>query len=41
MMKVNLIGDYDGKYRISVIEWELVVAIVVMSLALIYELFQP
>lgn len=23
MMKVNLIGDYEGKYRISVIEWVL------------------
>ena len=25
MMKVNLIGDYEGEYRISVIEWLLVV----------------
>jgi hypothetical protein len=29
-MKVNLIGDYEGKYRISVIEWVLVVVNVVL-----------
>ena len=23
MMKVNLIGDYEGKYKVSVIEWVL------------------
>ena len=23
MMKVNMIGDYEGKYSISVIEWVL------------------
>ncbi len=26
MMKFNLIGDYEGAYRISVIEWGVVVA---------------
>jgi hypothetical protein len=35
MMKVNLIGDYEGKYRISVIEWVLVVANVVLMVALV------
>ena len=30
MMKVNLIGDYEGKYKVSVIEWVLVVVNVVL-----------
>jgi hypothetical protein len=31
MMKVNLIGDYEGSYRISRIEWVLVVVNVVLT----------
>jgi len=33
MMTVNLIGDYEGKYGISVIEWVLVVVNAVLLLA--------
>ena len=35
MMKINLIGDYEGTYRISVIEWVLVVVNVVLLVALV------
>jgi hypothetical protein len=35
MMKINLIGDYEGKYRISVIEWVLVVVNVVLIMTLL------
>jgi hypothetical protein len=35
MMKVNLIGDYEGAYRISVIEWVLMV----VNLVLLAKLF--
>jgi hypothetical protein len=33
MMKVNLIGDYEGEYRISVIEWVLVFVNVMLMVA--------
>lgn len=33
MMKINLIGDYEGAYRISVFEWVLVMANVVLMVA--------
>ena len=34
MMRINLIGDYEGAYRLSVIEWVLVVVNSVLMIAL-------
>jgi hypothetical protein len=33
MMKFNLVGDYEGPYRISVIEWVLVLLNVAVLVA--------
>jgi len=35
MIKVNLIGDYEGRYRISGIEWVLAVVNMVLLLGLV------
>ena len=34
MVKINLIGDYEGKYKFSGIEWVLVVVNAVLLLGL-------
>ncbi len=40
MMKVNLSGDYEGKYRISVSEWVLgILNLVLLAALVLYQQF--
>jgi hypothetical protein len=35
MMKINLVGDYEGTYRVSVVEWVLGILNLVLLVALL------
>ena len=35
MVKINLIGDYEGPYRISVVEWVLMILNMMLLMGLV------